>query len=1010
MSNEQEIIQALEETIVNTENVNQDYKKVLTTTGEVDVTLADGSTTPNLNKRVRTVIGEVPMITDGNVSLEDGGNQREFNTFVKKNGAALPWMPGVEYVEGAPVVKDGVLVQKSGDGWKQVGANKASDILDDSGLTQQQINDGLKVEMVQLSNSKANTSYVDEKVAAVAGGLVGSYLTYDEAILDKENWKPNTFIQITNDPDPSKNGQYTWDGATITKSDYDPLQQAYSYTDSKIRVVNDEIELNSPKTTKIGYVKTLDSGKVWLWDRGEWTDTGLSELDRANIQSKTDSSVALHASSTYLSNLVGNPNNLFNPILIDKGIFSSTNHFEPSDSYWVSSFIRVDSSKEYERHGGDSVFSKTHYVYVYDSNFKPIKLDSGNNIIVGFDGKLPVETAYVRLVFNAGMQNNFSFQEKSKEHSTDLLLNNSVVFSDHQDKYVVDDIVLNQRLFAEKIINLFDKTDLVPHPVYPGFFITSHMIRVECGVVYKKARSDFLTDSHHVIGFNKAAVQIKQWETRDWYSKGVEIPEGVQYVKIVADAQSMHSLMFVDSSVDTSKYIDYLIPTKNLINILKNNSQSDSVHAEVDLIGSVDYQSLNTDLSHIISYGQSLSTGQEADRALTTSPVDRTFMIGNSVWINSSNNLSNTLYPLVASTTDSGMGENPIVSATQTFRLLLDRYLPANKIDLIATSAGASGMSIEQLSKESTNGKNWYNANFLSTLDRSAEAAKDLNKSISCSAIVWMQGEYNYTHTDGAGLEVGTNATRDKDTYKKLLMKLKNNMQNDVLVKYKQKSKPLFFMYQVAGSFINDDTMPINIAMIEFEAENDDVIFMNPTYQVPDHDAGHLSANGYRWYGQYIAKQLSASLLHQKSSVVCQIRATYMTAANSLRIDCQVPNPPLISDTWTTYRVNSLGFKVWDDSGELGVSGVELRHTSIILKFSRNSTGTVHVSYAGKDRAGSGNIRDSDRYASHLKYISDVGFRPPYYTPKTSDGEVLDNKKLPMHNWLVAFYQKVDAW
>ena len=79
MSNEQEIIQALEETIVNTENVNQDYKKVLTTTGEVDVTLADGSTTPNLNKRVRTVIGEVPMITDGNVSLEDGGNQREFN-------------------------------------------------------------------------------------------------------------------------------------------------------------------------------------------------------------------------------------------------------------------------------------------------------------------------------------------------------------------------------------------------------------------------------------------------------------------------------------------------------------------------------------------------------------------------------------------------------------------------------------------------------------------------------------------------------------------------------------------------------------------------------------------------------------------------------------------------------------------------------------------------------------------------------------------------------------------
>lgn len=128
MSNEQEIIQALEETIVNTENVNQDYKKVLTTTGEVDVTLADGSTTPNLNKRVRTVIGEVPMITDGNVTLEDGGNQREFNTFVKKNGAALPWMPDVEYALHAPVTKsDGTLVQST------VAGNKTNPNVDMTG-------------------------------------------------------------------------------------------------------------------------------------------------------------------------------------------------------------------------------------------------------------------------------------------------------------------------------------------------------------------------------------------------------------------------------------------------------------------------------------------------------------------------------------------------------------------------------------------------------------------------------------------------------------------------------------------------------------------------------------------------------------------------------------------------------------------------------------------------------------------------------------------------------------
>ena len=203
MSNEQEIIQALEETIVNTENVNQDYKKVLTTTGEVDVTLADGSTTPNLNKRVRTVIGEVPMITDGNVSLEDGGNQREFNTFVKTNGAALPWMPDIEYELYAPVTKsDGTLVQSTvaGNktnpnvdmtGWVAFNANKASDILDDSRLTQQEVNDG-RVQVVasaaELSTSSSASVALTQDTLSIYDKVDGVWRLRDRRVVYSEDY------------------------------------------------------------------------------------------------------------------------------------------------------------------------------------------------------------------------------------------------------------------------------------------------------------------------------------------------------------------------------------------------------------------------------------------------------------------------------------------------------------------------------------------------------------------------------------------------------------------------------------------------------------------------------------------------------------------------------------------------------------------------------------------------------------------------------------------------------
>lgn len=124
MTNEEEVLQALEDTIESTENSNKDYREVLVSKGEVDVTLSDGTLTPNLNKRVRTVVGQVPMITDGNVTMLDGTSLRERDQWVAKSGAALPYNPSVDYNDKAVVVKDGVLSQMVDGQWVATGGQK----------------------------------------------------------------------------------------------------------------------------------------------------------------------------------------------------------------------------------------------------------------------------------------------------------------------------------------------------------------------------------------------------------------------------------------------------------------------------------------------------------------------------------------------------------------------------------------------------------------------------------------------------------------------------------------------------------------------------------------------------------------------------------------------------------------------------------------------------------------------------------------------------------------------
>ena len=89
---------------------------------------------------------------------------------------------------------------------------------------------------------KADITYVDNKVDPLVGGHKG-FATLALAQAAQATLPSGSVVEVTNDATASNNGLYLWNGTTLTKSAYDPLTQAKSYTDSKLPVISPLINL-----------------------------------------------------------------------------------------------------------------------------------------------------------------------------------------------------------------------------------------------------------------------------------------------------------------------------------------------------------------------------------------------------------------------------------------------------------------------------------------------------------------------------------------------------------------------------------------------------------------------------------------------------------------------------------------------------------------------------------------------------------------------------------------------
>lgn len=137
-----------------------------------------------LNNTINEYKGEV------NSQLNNFGNEVDD---ILKSGASLPYDPDLEYVEGALTLKDGEIQQFVDGVWMPFNKTvDASDVKDESGLSQQEVNFGLEsiAELISIKNP-ANNSRIYVKSYYPELGVGGGYFIFSAT---------NLATQVANDP------------------------------------------------------------------------------------------------------------------------------------------------------------------------------------------------------------------------------------------------------------------------------------------------------------------------------------------------------------------------------------------------------------------------------------------------------------------------------------------------------------------------------------------------------------------------------------------------------------------------------------------------------------------------------------------------------------------------------------------------------------------------------------------------------------------------------------------
>jgi hypothetical protein len=426
--------------------------------------------------------------------------------------------------------------------------------------------------------------------------------------------------------------------------------------------------------------------------------------------------------------------------------------------------------------------------------------------------------------------------------------------------------------------------------------------------------------------------------------------------------------------------------------------------------------------NHILTYGQSLSTGYEGWPVLSRAAYGGNLMFGDSprpgsAWTADFIPLGGAalkpLIPVVQSGDGKTVmadaevaalvpgagneGECPDVAAVNFARKMFLQYhgvaADVNRL-FVSSNCGFAGTSIEQLSKGAAPDR-------YQRLLQAAQGVKAIADSEGASycipAILFMQGEWNYAGVDGCD--------NTKDGYKAKLLAQASIWRSDIAQGVAgQDSPPAIITYQTSGSWTRDgNNLAIGMAQWELSKEQPNWFLATPAYPFTD-KGGHLDCNGYRWMGAQLGKVLHRVITMGENWRPLSPRRVTITGRQVL-IDFHVPCPPLVFAkpyvVLEPVEYANKGFRVIDAQGSVGLNSVEIiSETQVMLTLSRSVGASPLVQYASLSGSnGNGNLRDSDPTVSAdvYTYIEGSG---QYPGANIAD---LVNKPYPLHNWCIAF-------
>lgn len=412
-----------------------------------------------------------------------------------------------------------------------------------------------------------------------------------------------------------------------------------------------------------------------------------------------------------------------------------------------------------------------------------------------------------------------------------------------------------------------------------------------------------------------------------------------------------------------------------------------------------------TDYCIIMMYGQSLSIGTPTPACFKFEPAENLFTPQYGVWTEQDPTVT-SLVPIGSNMRELSdiaysSREQPLISAANSFVNLYHREFPNDrKTKFIVVSLGKGGKTLPKLSTEER--YPWVDEHFFDTrvkpcLSSLKDIADNEGKTISLFSMFWLQGESDYSGssinmTYEEWLSQHLSAFKSSiDGYYHGLKYLKEDLQDYVEVLFGQENKFLMVTYMTGGKWIGNIKNSIGTAQLMLADDDEDVIMAAPDYQVPELRDGHLSMNGYRWYGEYLAKALFCAAIKKQDWQPLK-PIGFEVAGNIITITFNKQR--LQFDTYLTKLVPDYGFYVRqgtasnldtpvadynDDPYNVNIISVVANGNKVVITCaSELNAACVDITYAtmrydDKNLCGSGNLRDSDRWLAYNTYGDDKG-------------------------------------